>query len=80
MFVVKQAISDDKYTSVKHRVRVNKYKERLSVGYFVFPDEDRLIHSSTYKPFSYSEFRAQVQQDLKTVGIKVGLQRFRLPC
>lgn len=74
---VKQAISDDEYKSVKHRVRLNKHKERLSIGYFVFPDDDRLIHSQRYKPFSYSDFRAQIQQDLETVGYKVGLQRFR---
>ncbi|KAL1827449.1 hypothetical protein ACET3Z_005861 [Daucus carota] len=72
-----QAISDDEYKSVKHRVRLNKHKERLSIGYFVFPDDDRLIHSQRYKPFSYSDFRAQIQQDLETVGYKVGLQRFR---
>ncbi|XP_074331179.1 gibberellin 2-beta-dioxygenase 8 [Apium graveolens] len=72
-----QAISDDKYKSVKHRVKLNKYKERLSMGYFVFPDDDILIQSPSYKPFTYSDFRAQVQQDLKAVGYKVGLQRFK---
>ncbi|XP_074358724.1 gibberellin 2-beta-dioxygenase 8-like [Apium graveolens] len=72
-----QAISDDEYKSVKHRVRLNKHKERLSIGYFVFPDDNTVIQSPGYKPFSYSDFRTQVQQDLKTVGYKVGLQRFR---
>ncbi|KAK1357135.1 Gibberellin 2-beta-dioxygenase 8 [Heracleum sosnowskyi] len=72
-----QAISDDEYKSVKHRVRLNKLKERLSIGYFVFPDDNTLIHSQAYKPFSYSDFRTQVQQDITTVGYKVGLPRFR---
>lgn len=72
-----QAMSDDKYISVKHRVKVNKHKERISVGYFVFPNEDAIIHSTKYKPFTYADFRAQVQHDLKTVGIKTGLQKFK---
>ncbi|CAK9170781.1 unnamed protein product [Ilex paraguariensis] len=73
-----QAISNDKYLSAKHRVKVNKHKERISICYFVFPEEDTVIKSSKYKPFTYADFRAEVQQDLKTVGFKVGLQRFRL--
>ncbi|XP_009781853.1 gibberellin 2-beta-dioxygenase 8 [Nicotiana tabacum] len=72
-----QAMSDDKYMSVKHRVKVNKHKERISIGYFVFPAEDAIIQSTNYKPFTYADFRAQVQHDLKTVGIKTGLQKFK---
>ncbi|KAK7385537.1 hypothetical protein VNO78_31260 [Psophocarpus tetragonolobus] len=71
-----QAISDDKYKSVTHRVKLNNHKERISVCYFVFPEEDHEIKSSKYRPFTYSEFRAQVQQDTKTIGYKVGLPRF----
>ncbi|KAF3454905.1 hypothetical protein FNV43_RR05353 [Rhamnella rubrinervis] len=73
-----QAISDDEYKSVKHRVKVNKYKERLSICYFVFPEEGSVIRSLKYKPFTYSDFQAQVQQDIKTLGHKVGLDRFKL--
>lgn len=73
-----QAISDDEYTSVKHRVKVNEYKERISICYFVFPGQGSVIRSSKYKPFTYSDFQGQVQQDLKTVGYKVGLDRFKL--
>ncbi|XP_071741789.1 gibberellin 2-beta-dioxygenase 8-like [Rutidosis leptorrhynchoides] len=73
-----QAISDDKYKSVKHRVKVNSEKERISLGYFVFPDNECVIRSSSYKPFTYPDFRAQVQQDVKTLGHKVGLSRFKL--
>ncbi|XWS28675.1 hypothetical protein CRYUN_Cryun25bG0091500 [Craigia yunnanensis] len=73
-----QAISDDEYISVKHRVRVNKEEERFSICYFVFPAEDSVIHSSKYKPFTYTDFQEQVQKDTKTLGYKVGLQRFKL--
>ncbi|KAE8056383.1 hypothetical protein FH972_013161 [Carpinus fangiana] len=73
-----QAISNDKYKSVKHRVRLNKHRDRISVGYFVFPKEDSVIRSSNYKPFTYGDFQAQVHQDIKTLGFKVGLERFKL--
>ncbi|KAE8056384.1 hypothetical protein FH972_013162 [Carpinus fangiana] len=73
-----QAISNDEYKSVKHRVRLNKDRERISMGYFVFPKEDSVIRSSKYKPFTHGDFRAQVQQDLKTLGFKVGLEKFKL--
>ncbi|KAL4558371.1 hypothetical protein LXL04_036570 [Taraxacum kok-saghyz] len=72
-----QAISDDKYKSVKHRVRLHRERERISIGYFVFPEHDCVIQSSKYRPFTYSDFRAQVQQDVKTLGVKVGLSRFK---
>ncbi|KAM1115314.1 hypothetical protein TB2_038399 [Malus domestica] len=72
-----QAISDDKYKSVKHRVKVNRSKERISICYFVFPGEGSVIRSSNYKPFTYSDFQKEVQKDLKTVGYKVGLERFK---
>ncbi|KAK4481838.1 hypothetical protein RD792_012749 [Penstemon davidsonii] len=73
-----QAMSDDCYVSVKHRVKVNKEKERISIGYFVFPEEDAVIQSSKYKPFTYADFQAEKELDLKTVGIKIGLPRFRI--
>ncbi|XP_007016075.2 PREDICTED: gibberellin 2-beta-dioxygenase 8 [Theobroma cacao] len=73
-----QAISDDEYISVKHRVRVNKREERFSICYFVFPAEGSVIHSSKYRPFTYTDFQEQVQKDTKTLGYKVGLERFRL--
>ncbi|XP_057508176.1 gibberellin 2-beta-dioxygenase 6-like [Actinidia eriantha] len=74
-----QAISSDKYKSAKHRVKANKHEERISIGYFVFPDKDGVIRSPKYKPFTYADFRAQIQQDLKTIGYKVGgLHHFKL--
>ncbi|XWS74006.1 hypothetical protein CRYUN_Cryun02cG0178400 [Craigia yunnanensis] len=73
-----QAISDDEYISVEHRVRVKKQEERLSICYFVFPAEGSVIYSSKYKPFTYTDFQEQVQKDIKTLGYKVGLQRFKL--
>ncbi|GAV66598.1 2OG-FeII_Oxy domain-containing protein/DIOX_N domain-containing protein [Cephalotus follicularis] len=72
-----QAISDDEYISVRHRVKVKK-QERFSICYFVFPDEDCVIQSSKYKPFTYGDFRAQVQHDIKSLGLKVGLERFKV--
>lgn len=73
-----QVISDDKYTSVLHRVKVCRQKERISMGYFVFPVEDVVIESSKYKPFTYAEFQAKKAIDVKTMGIKVGLPRFKV--
>ncbi|XP_050215890.1 gibberellin 2-beta-dioxygenase 6 [Mercurialis annua] len=72
-----QAISDDEYKSVKHRVKANKYEERLSICYFVFPAEECVIQTSKYKPFTYKDFQKQVQHDIKTTGFKVGLHNFK---
>ncbi|KFK27412.1 hypothetical protein AALP_AA8G379400 [Arabis alpina] len=73
-----QVISDDEYKSVKHRVKVEKSSktERHSVCYFVFPKRESVIKSSKYKPFTYAEFEAQVQADVKSHGTKIGLPRF----
>ncbi|WCJ24216.1 2-oxoglutarate (2OG) and Fe(II)-dependent oxygenase superfamily protein [Euphorbia peplus] len=73
-----QAISNDEYKSVTHRVKANKWQDRYSICYFVFPDDHSVISSSNYKPFTYSDFRDQVQQDVRTSGFKVGLSRFKL--
>ncbi|KAK4278555.1 hypothetical protein QN277_016389 [Acacia crassicarpa] len=75
---IMQAISDDRYKSALHRVRISQEKERISVCYFVFPEEEFVMKTSKYKPFSYSDFRSQVQEDIKTIGCKVGLSRFTL--
>ncbi|XP_047947023.1 gibberellin 2-beta-dioxygenase 6 [Salvia hispanica] len=72
-----QAMSDDKYVSVRHRVKVNRVKERVSIGYFVFPAEDGVIETSNYKPFTYADFKARNELDLKIHGVKIGLPRFR---
>ncbi|KAI9195159.1 hypothetical protein LWI28_012300 [Acer negundo] len=74
-----QAISNDEYASVKHRVKANKHEERFSICYFMFPAEDGVVGSSNYKPFTYKDFQAQVQHDVKTLGFKVGLERFKNP-
>ncbi|KAF5446706.1 hypothetical protein F2P56_032310 [Juglans regia] len=73
-----QAISNDEYKSVEHRVKASKHKERISICYFAFPGEGTVIRSSKYRPFTYRDFRAQVQEDVKSVGFKVGLERFKL--
>lgn len=71
-------MSDDKYLSVKHRVKVNKEKDRISIGYFVFPTEDALIESSNYRPFTYADFQADRELDFKTLGTKIGLPRYKI--
>ncbi|KAL9275430.1 Gibberellin 2-beta-dioxygenase 8-like protein [Drosera capensis] len=68
-----QAMSDDEFMSVKHRVRLNRNHERVSICCFVFPEESCVIRSSTYKPFSYADFRSQVERDIANLGCKVGL-------
>ncbi|XVE79377.1 hypothetical protein DITRI_Ditri14bG0053700 [Diplodiscus trichospermus] len=73
-----QAISNDEYLSVKHRVRVNNQKDRISINYFVFPDLDCNIQSSRYKPFTYKDFHAQAQRDIETLGFKAALESFKL--
>ncbi|XP_039163340.1 gibberellin 2-beta-dioxygenase 6 isoform X2 [Eucalyptus grandis] len=76
--LIVNAMSDDEYISVKHRVKVKKPQDRTSVCYFVFPGQDSVIRSSKYRPFTYGDFQSQVQQDVKTLGFKVGLPRFKL--
>ncbi|CAL9178733.1 unnamed protein product [Musa hybrid cultivar] len=75
---IMQAISDDEYKSVEHRVTVNRSKERISLCYFGFPMEDGVITSSRYREFTYREFKEQVQEDIKLSGAKVGLGRFKI--
>ncbi|TVT98086.1 hypothetical protein EJB05_56628, partial [Eragrostis curvula] len=73
-----QAISGDAYHSVRHRVAASRERERLSLCYFAFPQDDAVLScsGSRYRPFSYAQFREQVQADVKAFGSKVGLQRF----
>lgn len=78
MELILEAMSNDEYRSVVHRVKVAKERERVSICYFVFPEEKAIIRSSKYRAFSYSDFSGQVQEDIKTLGHKVGLERFRL--
>lgn len=70
-------MSDDNFISVTHRVKVNRETERISIGYFVFPAENAVIECAKYKPFTYPDFQAQNELDLKTVGKKIGLPRFK---
>lgn len=73
-----QAISGDAYRSVRHRVAASGEVERLSLCYFGFPRDDAVLtcSGSRYRPFTYAQFREQVQADIKAIGSKVGLQRF----
>lgn len=74
-----RAISGDAWRSVRHRVAASRAAERLSLCYFAFPRDDAVITcagGSRYRPFTYAEFREQVQADIKATGSKVGLERF----
>ncbi|KAH9771449.1 Fe2OG dioxygenase domain-containing protein [Citrus sinensis] len=75
-----QAWSNDVYKSVEHKVMANGKMERYSVAYFLCPSYDSLIGSctepSTYRKFTFEEYRKQVQEDVKQTGHKVGLPRF----
>ncbi|PHU17319.1 Gibberellin 2-beta-dioxygenase 8 [Capsicum chinense] len=77
-----QAWSNDVYKSVEHKVMANGKKERFSIAYFLCPPYDSLIGSckepSVYKKFTFGEYRYQIQQDVKSIGHKVGLSRFLL--
>ncbi|CAL5050567.1 unnamed protein product [Urochloa decumbens] len=74
-----RAISSDAFRSVLHRVAASHGKERMSLCYFAFPRDDAVItggDGSRYRPFTYAEFREQVQADIKATGSKIGLERF----
>ncbi|XP_038690402.1 gibberellin 2-beta-dioxygenase 8 isoform X2 [Tripterygium wilfordii] len=75
-----QAWSNDVYKSVEHRVVTNPKVERFSTAYFLCPSYDTVVESfcepSVYKKFSFREYRRQVQEDVQTMGYKVGLKRF----
>ncbi|XP_020267475.1 gibberellin 2-beta-dioxygenase 8-like [Asparagus officinalis] len=71
-----QAMSNDEYKSVEHRVLASGSKERMSLCYFAFPKEDAVIVNSKYKAFTYKEFSAKVREDTKLYGYKVGLEHF----
>ncbi|ERN05283.1 hypothetical protein AMTRI_Chr08g208640 [Amborella trichopoda] len=73
-----QAMSNDEYKSIEHRVVVNDATDRISICYFSFPEHEAPISSPNYRKFTYKEFRSQVQEDIKSSGFKVGLDRFRL--
>ncbi|MCL7051896.1 hypothetical protein MKW94_012543 [Papaver nudicaule] len=77
-----QAWSNDLYKSVEHRVMTNNKFERFSAAYLLCPSHDTVIQSKggppLYKKFSFGEFREQVQEDVRKLGRKVGLPRFRL--
>ncbi|KAL6606300.1 hypothetical protein ACP70R_041953 [Stipagrostis hirtigluma subsp. patula] len=76
-----RAISGDAFASVRHRVAAaGAGAGRLSLCYFAFPRDDAVLSrdGSRYRPFTYAEFREQVQADIKALGSKVGLDRFLL--
>jgi isopenicillin N synthase-like dioxygenase len=71
-------MSNDEFKSVEHRVVANGSKERMSLCYFAFPLEDGVIVSLRYKAFTYKAFSAQVKEDTKAYGFKIGLKHFKI--
>ncbi|KAM0830779.1 hypothetical protein ACQ4PT_065990 [Festuca glaucescens] len=61
-----QALSNDRYRSVNHRVIVNSESERISVPTFYCPSPDTVVapadalvddaHPRAYRPFTYQEY------------------------
>ncbi|KAI4330354.1 hypothetical protein MLD38_028651 [Melastoma candidum] len=77
-----QALSNDRYKSIEHRVVANQELERYSIAYFLCPSLDSVISSGrqapVYRDFTFGEYRAQVRRDVNMTGQKVGLPRFRV--
>jgi hypothetical protein len=80
-----QALSNDGFKSIKHRVVSTQEVERFSVAYFYYPSNDAVIQSccctkrllpAVYKHFSFREYKQQVRKDVEATGDKVGLSRF----
>ncbi|GAB2225474.1 hypothetical protein Droror1_Dr00006266 [Drosera rotundifolia] len=69
-----EAMSFDEFKSVKHRVRLNKNRERISIYYFVFPEESCLIWDRKCKPFNYKEYGvSEIRICIKSVLVEKGL-------
>lgn len=77
-----QALSNDVFKSIKHRVVSPQEAERFSAAYFYCPSNDAIIQSYTkpamYRPFTLREYRQQIQKDVQDTGDKIGLSRFLL--
>ncbi|CAL5200751.1 unnamed protein product [Lathyrus oleraceus] len=77
-----QALSNNVYKSIKHRVVAAEEEERFSTAFFYCPFNDAVIQSENkpalYKKFTLREYRQQTQQDVNQTGDKVGLSRFVL--
>ncbi|WCJ22552.1 2-oxoglutarate (2OG) and Fe(II)-dependent oxygenase superfamily protein [Euphorbia peplus] len=77
-----QAMSNDVYKSVQHRVIVPENVDRFSVAYFYCPSSDAVVEScgehGLYRKFSFREYKQKIQDDVEATGNKVGLSRFLL--
>ncbi|KAF0931477.1 hypothetical protein E2562_004600 [Oryza meyeriana var. granulata] len=72
-----QAWSNDLYRSVEHRVMANAMMERFSMAFFLCPSYDTMIRSSSYRSFTFGDYRKQIMEDVRSTGRKIGLHRFR---
>ncbi|OIW03156.1 hypothetical protein TanjilG_11793 [Lupinus angustifolius] len=71
-----QALSNDVYKSIKHRVAAAEKVERISTAFFYLPSDVAMIPSYNYREFNLKEYIKQNEQDVKQTGNKVGLSRF----
>ncbi|KAE9599795.1 putative gibberellin 2-beta-dioxygenase [Lupinus albus] len=71
-----QALNNDVYKSIKHRVVAAEKVERISTAFFYLPSEVAIIPSYHYRNFNLKEYIQQNEQDVKQTGNKVGLSRF----
>ncbi|XP_020577453.1 gibberellin 2-beta-dioxygenase 8-like [Phalaenopsis equestris] len=75
-----QAWSNDVYKSVEHRVMANSQIERFSTAFQLCPSYETIIQCnkspSTYRSFSFMEYKQKIKEDVKLYGHKVGLSRF----
>lgn len=81
-FDILQALSNDVFKSIKHKVVPTRDVERFSVAYFYCPSAEAVIHSCTkpalYKQFNFREYQQQTEKDVQETGGKIGLSRFLL--
>ncbi|KAH9320485.1 hypothetical protein KI387_015124, partial [Taxus chinensis] len=78
-----QAWSNDVYKSVQHRAVANSKKQRMSIAFFMCPSQETVISKHDgdsnpphYKPFTFREYKAQISEDVRLSGTKIGLPRF----
>jgi len=81
VFDEKQALSNDVYKSIRHRVVLaSKQVERLSLAYLYCPRNDAVIESgmkpSIYRKFTFEELMKQNSRDIEETGRKLGISRF----
>ncbi|GLJ12786.1 hypothetical protein SUGI_0197730 [Cryptomeria japonica] len=80
-----QAWSNDVYKSVQHRALANNTKQRMSIAFFLCPSQDTVIskhdgdsNPPLYRTFTFRDFKAQISEEVRLNGCKIGLPGFLL--